>query len=154
MSGESKIESAVRALLNPVIEGEGYELVEVAYKKEGKDWFLRLFIDHENGIGLDDCQKISRAVDGVLDEADLVPHSYLLEVSSPGLERPLKKITDYQRFSGQKAEIKLFQPEAGSRRIVGIIQGVNDGQIMIETESGQRQVPFEQIASAHLVFEF
>lgn len=153
MSGESKVESAVRALLAPVIEGEGYELVEVEYKKEGKNWILRLFIDHEKGIGLDDCQKISGAVDGILDEADPIPHTYLLEVSSPGLERPLKKISDYQRFSGNKAEITLFQPEAGSRRMAGKLAGVEDGQIIIETETGQRLVPFEQIASAHLVFE-
>lgn len=159
MAENSKTIDIVRDLTAPVMAAAGYELVDVEYQKEGKDWILRLFIDHlqsesDRGIGLDDCQKVSHLVTEILDEKDPIPGTYMLEVSSPGLERPLKKIQDYQRFAGHKAEIKLFEPVDGSRRLTGKLLGVADGKIVLETESGTKQILFVQVAKAHLIFEF
>ena len=114
MAENIKIVSIVQELILPLLTAAGYELVDVEYQKEGQDWILRLFIDHLNpvadqAIGLDDCQQVSRLVTEILDEKDPIPGTYLLEVSSPGLERPLKKLDDFQRFAGRKAEIKLFE---------------------------------------------
>jgi len=154
LAGENRTVTLVRQMLEPLLATAGYELVDVEYQKEGRDWILRLYIDQETGIGLDDCQKVSHLVSELMDRDDPIPGAYLLEVSSPGLERPLKKMTDYQRFAGQKAEIRLFQPLDGSRRYTGKLLGVADGQVVLETGTGTKRFQPEQIAKAHLVYEF
>ncbi|MGI6065030.1 MAG: ribosome maturation factor RimP [Bacillota bacterium] len=154
MSKENKTEKVVRELVLPLIETDGFELVDVEYQKEGKNWVLRLFIDHEEGIDLDDCQHVSHIVSEILDEKDPIPHQYLLEVSSPGIERPLKTKNDFLRFRGQKALIKLFVPSDGKKEFTGELCGVDDNYLVIETSDGEKRIQLDHIAKAHLVYEF
>ena len=99
---------AVENLVKPLVESEKMELVDVEYRKEGKAWYLRIFIDKDGGVKIDDCQNISYQIEKLLDVEDIIPHSYTLEVSSPGIERPLKKFKDYERFNGKLAKIYLY----------------------------------------------
>lgn len=145
----------VEELAAPVVEANNMELVDVSYAKEGGRWFLRLFIDKPGGVSLDDCQLISRAVEAVLDEYDPVPHSYTLEVSSPGLDRPLKKLADFERFAGKKVSLSTFGPIEGQRRFKGILKGVEDKKnIKLEVAGQDVSIPHEKVAKAKLVPEF
>src|SRR3990167_9137109 len=99
------VTTAVENLVKPIVESEGMELVDVEYKKEGKTWYLRIFIDKNAGVTLDDCQNISYQIEKLLDVEDIISDSYTLEVSSPGIERPLKKISDYNRFKNRLVKI-------------------------------------------------
>ena len=148
----SKITSLLAEKITPVVEESGYELVDVEYKKEGKNWYLRIFIDKANGITLDDCQIVSRRLDELLDEWDIIPNAYFLEVSSPGLERPLKKPTDYQRFTGKKVKIKTNETISDRKNFVGEIMGIDDGVVIIQVEGQEKHIPFNKISSAKLVF--
>lgn len=149
------IAAAIEELVNPIVEANNLELVDVVYVKEGGRWFLRLFIDKEDGrIGLDDCQLISRAIEPVLDEHDLIPNSYSLEVSSPGLERPLKKLSDFDRFKGKRASINTFAPINGQKRFKGVLNGILDTGVRLSIADQEVIIPFEQVAKAKLVAEF
>lgn len=106
----SKIEQIAKDLVMPVLEKNNFELVDVEYKKEGSHWYLRVYIDKEGGITLDDCQLVSEYLSDRLDEVDPIEHSYILEVSSPGLDRPLKKPRDFERNIGKEIEISLYAP--------------------------------------------
>ncbi|ATW24201.1 ribosome maturation factor RimP [Candidatus Formimonas warabiya] len=154
MLKESKVENLVRNIVLPLIEPAGYELVDVEYQKEGNHWVLRLFIDHEEGIDLDDCQWVSNLVGEELDKADPIPQAYLLEVSSPGIERPLKNAKDFDRFKGKKVEIKLFSPKNNQKEYVGILLGIENSQVALM--AGQVKILFnmDEIAKAKLVFDF
>ncbi|MDD2498409.1 MAG: ribosome maturation factor RimP [Desulfitobacteriaceae bacterium] len=154
MPKENKTEKIVRELVLPLIEPEGFELVDVEYQKEGRNWVLRLFIDQEKGIDLDDCQHVSNIVSDALDEKDPIPHQYLLEVSSPGIERPLKTKNDFLRFCGRKASIKLFLPLNGEKEFTGELGGVEDNSVVIKTGDGEKRVEIDHIAKAHLAYDF
>lgn len=147
--------TAVENLVKPVLESEKMELVNVEYKKEGRAWYLKIFIDKEDGVTLDDCQNISNQVERLLDVEDIIPHSYNLEVSSPGIERPLKKLADYHRFKGKIAKIYLYSPVNNKRGIVGKIMDVVNEVITIEEkESGEFiNISFKDISKAHLKYE-
>ena len=110
MSKREEYEQRTEELVMPLIEANHFELVDVEYVKEGSNWYLRVYIDKENGINIDDCELISRALSDLLDEKDFIEDSYILEVSSPGLTRPLKKTVDFTRSIGKKVELKLYQP--------------------------------------------
>lgn len=131
---KESIASRVEALAAPVAEGLGYELFDVEYVKEGPDFFLRLFITKEDGIAIDDCEAMSRAVDPLLDEADLIKDHYYLEVSSVGLDRPLKKEKDFRYFMGEMIEVKLFRPLDGTDYLVGQLVAYEDGKFQIELQ--------------------
>jgi ribosome maturation factor RimP len=150
-----KIEDVVTKLGTPVAEQLGLELVDVEYKKEGADWVLRCFIDSPNGVGIDECQHYSMALEKILDEKDPIPGSYLLEVSSPGLERPLKKETDFERFKGQMVRIKLHKALNGQKKYVGELLGyeINDQQVIIKVDQDTIAVPYQDIAKANLVVD-
>ncbi len=137
-------------------EWSEYELVEVAYVKEGPSRYLRLFIDKEGGISHEDCQLVSKEISNYLDEVDPIKEEYILEVSSPGIERPLNKIEDYDRFAGRLAEVKLYAPINGLKLYVGEIKGVEDGNISLELEDdgADLKIPFDKISSAKLKFRF
>ncbi|MBI3599293.1 MAG: ribosome maturation factor RimP, partial [Nitrospinae bacterium] len=126
----------------------------VEYKKEGKGWYLRVFIDKEGGVALDDCQNISSQIERRLDVEDIIPHSYTLEVSSPGIERPLKKLTDYNRFKGKLVKIYLYSPVNNKKSIVGkIIDVVNEVIAIEESDSGEPiNINFKDISKAHLIY--
>lgn len=151
---KSRVVTAVEELITPVLDEMGIELVDVVYIKEGGRWFLRIFIDQPGGIGLDDCQRVSERIDPLLDEHDPVPHSYALEVSSPGIERPLKKLADFERFTGRKISINTFVPVEGGRRFKGVLVAASNHSVTLEADGNSVVIPMEQVASARLVAEF
>ncbi len=146
--------STVEGIVAPVLDEMGIELVDIVYIKEGGRWFLRLFIDKPGGVGLDDCQRVSERIDPLLDEHDPIPNSYTLEVSSPGIERPLKKPADFERFTGRKIRLTTFVPVEGRRKFKGVLVAANNHSITLDNEGSTVVIPMEQVASARLVAEF
>lgn len=137
----SKITDKVEALARPVVEEAGCELWSVEYVKEAGAWYLRIFIDKEGGVGITDCETISRRLDPILDEADPIPDSYVFEVGSAGAERELKRPSDFERFIGSEVEVKLYQPLDGRKAIVGTLNAYNDGAVTVSgTELKKEQV--------------
>lgn len=137
-------------LIDPLVSEMGFELVQLDYIT-GKSGKLHLCIDHLNGILLDDCAMISSAVSDLLDREDPIAHSYTLEVSSPGLERPLTKIEHYRRFKGEKVKLKVRENMAGERKYSGILEDVKPNYIIVEVEDGTKmQILFENINRANL----
>ncbi|MBJ6726743.1 ribosome maturation factor RimP [Geomesophilobacter sediminis] len=138
----------------------GMELVDLEYKREGRDMVLRLFIDKEGGVSLDDCSTVSRELSDLLDVEDLISGHYTLEVSSPGICRPLKKIEDYQRYAGKLVKVRTFElleDEAGHKRktFLGKLLGVEAGAVKIHLNEGPNaSIPLEKVAKANLEFEF
>jgi ribosome maturation factor RimP len=150
------IERRVFALAEPLCANLNAELVAVEWQKSGRDWTLRLFIDTEGGVGHELCAEVSRAVGDALDALDFIEPSYNLEVSSPGLERPLLKPADFQRFAGEPVAVKLFAAQDGKKEFFGTLEGYTpEGVVVIEERTEKRLVfaPAE-IAKAHLVFKF
>lgn len=142
----SKISDKVEALARPVVEEEGCKLWSVEYIKEAGTWYLRIFIDKDGGVGIADCEAISRRLDPILDEADPIPESYVFEVGSAGAERELKRPSDFEQFIGSDVEVKLYQPYGGRKTLVGTLEEYNDGNI---TVSGV-ELKKEQIAQVKL----
>jgi len=142
----SKISDKVEALARPVVEEEGCKLWSVEYIKEAGTWYLRIFIDKDGGVGIADCEAISRRLDPILDEADPIPESYVFEVGSAGAERELKRPSDFEQFIGSDVEVKLYQPYEGRKTLVGTLDEYNDGNI---TVSGV-ELKKEQIAQVRL----
>lgn len=128
--------SEISKIVLPIVENHGCELVDVEFIKEGSAWFLRIYIDKPGGVFIDDCQVVSEDVSDKLDELDPIEQSYYLEVSSPGLERPLKKDSDYQKCIGEKIELKLYTELNGKKVFQGILVGVADDKIIVEIGGG------------------
>ena len=157
---ENVAERATR-LLEPVLERDGYELVEVEWLRAGPRWTLRLYIDKPGGVGIEDCQLVSRTVDPILDAEDLIEPAYELEVSSPGVERPLRKPADFGRFAGQRAHVKAFGPveatapgSPGRKSWTGVLRGFRDGAVEIDVDGVLHRIPHDRIAKAHLEYDF
>lgn len=129
----SKVTEKVEALARPVVEDEGCELWSVEYVREAGSWYLRVFIDKDGGVGIDDCERISRRLDPVLDEADPIPDSYVFEVGSAGAERELKRPSDFEKFMGSEVEVKLYQPYEGKKPLVGKLEGFDNGDITVSS---------------------
>ncbi len=150
----------VTELAEPLAASLGVELVEVEYKQEGGRMVLRLFIDREGGVTLDDCAAVSRELAEVLDVEDFIHGRYNLEVSSPGLDRPLKKPSDYERFAGRLVKIKTFEllpDDAGNMRktFTGELLGLEEGVVRLRLSEGQTAgVPLDKVAKANLEFDF
>jgi ribosome maturation factor RimP len=153
----------VQALLLPVLDEKGCELVDLEYQREGQGWVLRLFIDQPGGITLDVCAEVSREVSVLLEVEDLIDTAYNLEVSSPGLDRPLTKPGDYERFSGRLVKIKtrvavdVEGKGRGRKTFTGVLRGLCDGKVIIELKekNGFRvELPLEDIDKANLEIEF
>lgn len=149
-----KIANVVSEMVLPVVQEAGLELVDVEFVKEGGHWYLRVFIDKSGGVQLEDCQHVSEKVEKILDEKDPVPHSYFLEVSSPGIERPLKKPADYSRFAGKLANITTYMPFHGKKKIIGRIVGLRGDEVILEVDGAELPIPLQQVASARLEVEF
>ena len=145
---------SVAQLAQPVVEAAGLELVDVEFIKEGGGWYLRIFIDKPGGVGLEDCQAVSQKVDRLLDETDPIQYSYRLEVSSPGLERPLKKQSDYQRFEGRLVTVTTCAPVGGCNKFTGYLKGLRDGDVVLVRENREYVIALDQIASTRLAVEF
>ncbi|PKM83592.1 MAG: ribosome maturation factor RimP [Firmicutes bacterium HGW-Firmicutes-13] len=150
-----KINDIVVEIIEPFLAENNFELVDVEFTKEGKNYYLRVFIDKPGGITLDDCKLVSEELSRSLDREEPIEQSYLLEVSSPGLERPLKKEADFERFKGRKVKIKTFTSIEGKKAFEGILKGCSEGKINIEIEEGKSLlIPYDKVAKANLVFEF
>ena len=134
--------------------GKIRELVDVEFVKEGPHWVLRIFLDRPDGIDIEDCQEVSTALSQRLDDEDPIPQAYSLEVSSPGLERPLKKIEDFQRFSGERVQIKTYRAEAGRKKFIGVLLGLADDNVELELDDEKITIPWDNIAKANLFPEF
>jgi len=148
------ISSKVEDLIIPVIQGNNLDLVDIQYVKEGKEWYLRVFIDKPDGITLDDCELVSREVGQLLDENDPVKTSYILEVSSPGIERPLKKEKDYLRFLGSKVIIKTFDAINDQKIFVGYLKEFKEGVVTVTVDEKDVDISLDKIASANLAVDF
>jgi ribosome maturation factor RimP len=138
-------------ILEPVITAMGYELVGVAYHPGNA--LLRVYIDKESGIDVADCQRVSHQIGGVLDVEDPIPGNYTLEVSSPGLDRPLFIEAHFVRFAGHQVQVQLDMPLNGRRKLSGLLKGVRDGQVAIEIDGVDWLVPLERIGKARLIPE-
>lgn len=150
----SNIELKVTNLLKSVIEDLGYDLYDVQYVKEGKDYYLRITIDKNGGINIQDCEKVNDAINDILDEADIIKDMYFLEVSSPGLERVLRKESHFLSQIGNMVIINLFKPIDKQKEIKGILKEYNGSSIILETEEKEMQINLNDIALAKTVFDF
>ncbi|MBR5381687.1 MAG: ribosome maturation factor RimP [Oscillospiraceae bacterium] len=146
----SKITEIVRKLAEPVAAAEGCEIWDVEYVREATGFVLRVYIDKEGGVSIDDCERVSRRLDPLLDEADPIPDSYTFEVSSAGAERHLKRPSDFERFMGSLVEVKLYSAKNGAKQFVGTLAGYENGNVSV-TANGE-MTTFEQgdIASVRL----
>lgn len=140
----------IEALVTPVIEQEGGELVDLQWRKEGPQWVLRLFLDKPNGITLDDCAYFSDRVSATLDDGDKISRSYVLEVSSPGLDRVIKKDKDFERFAGKPVKLRLKLPDNGQRRFTGILKGLSEGKVSVQVEKDLKAFARENIDELRL----
>lgn len=148
------VEQQVRVLVEPIIKEKGLELVDVEYMKEGAHWYLRLFIDKDGGVDIDDCSGVSHAVSDLLDTSNIILQSYVLEVSSPGLERPLKKSEDFQRFQGELITVKTKKLFEGYQEFSGYLIGLENDEIILEYEGKRMAIPRSVVKKAHLSLEF
>ncbi|MGO0122991.1 ribosome maturation factor RimP [Desulfothermobacter acidiphilus] len=154
MATGAKVAETVARLAQPLVERLGLELVEVEYRKEGGRWILRVFIDKPGGVTLDDCEALSELLGELLDQEDPIPHAYFLEVSSPGVERPLKKVDDFKRFVGHEIRVSTLTPVQGRRRFTGELLSADEEAIRLRTETGEVTLPHRLIAKANLVFRW
>ncbi|MCM3587187.1 ribosome maturation factor RimP [Mesobacillus maritimus] len=154
----SKVTEVVEELLTPILTNLDLELVDIEYVKEGKNWFLRIYIDKENGVDIEECGVVSERLSEKLDELDPIPHNYFLEVSSPGAERPLKKTQDYQKSIGKNVFIKTYEPIDGEKTFEGTLAAFDGDVVTIEVKIKTRKkevtIPFDKIASARLAVTF
>ena len=139
------------SLLEAPIGALGYEVVELEFHPQGRGGLLRVFIDKDGGVTVDDCEIVSRQVSAVLDVEDPIPGAYTLEVSSPGLDRPLRKAADFARFAGQQARIDLSLPLEGRRRFAGALKGCETDEVSIEVDGVLHKLPLSGISKARLV---
>lgn len=149
----SRITDEVRKLAEPVVRDAGCELWDVEFVKEAGEYFLRVFIDRDGGVSIDNCEAVSRALDPLLDEADPIPQSYTFEVSSAGAERPLKRPSDFEKFMGSPVMVKLYAPKGGSREHPGKLAGFEDGAVVLDTSAGRERFEKNEIAGVRLRIE-
>ena len=155
MAKRDEYEAKVEAFLLPVMEENGFELVDVEYVKEAGTWYLRAYIDKPGGFTVDDCEMVSRKLGDLLDKEDFIDESYILEVSSPGLGRPLKKEKDFKRSLGEQVEIRLYKAVDRQKEFVGALKAYDENTVTIEYEDGAEST-FERkdIALIRLAFDF
>ena len=150
-----KVTDLTARLAAPIVEEQGCSLWDVEYVKEGGSWYLRAYIDKPGGITVDDCEVVNRALGDLLDEHDFIEDSYILEISSPGLGRPLKKERDFERSLGEEVEIRTYRMVNKEKEFRGILKAYDKDTVTIETEEGQEQVfERENIALIRLAFDF
>ncbi|HYF83010.1 MAG TPA: ribosome maturation factor RimP [Clostridia bacterium] len=149
-----KVEDIVYDLAKPIVDRNNFELVEVELKKEGADWYLRVYIDKEGGITIDDCQAVSQELSDLLDETDPIEQSYIFEVSSPGIDRPLKTDRDYEKNNGKLVEIKLFSPLDGKKAYEGVLKGHTADKVEIEADGKDIHIEKISIALIRPVIKF
>ncbi len=144
------IEKKIEKISRPILDSLGVELVDIEFRREPNGWVLRLYIDKEGGVNLDDCSVVSGEVGMAMDVEELIDHPYNIEVSSPGLTRPLKKLKDFERFSGRKVKIKCFEALCGRKSFVCMLNGVDGENIIVTLDGDEMKIPFGNIAKANL----
>jgi len=137
LSFREHVETLAEEILIPILEENKFELVDVEYVKEASNWYLRIFIDKDGGVTIDDCELVSRAFDSEFEDKDPIKEPYILEVSSPGLDRPLKKDKDFARSLGEKVEVKLYKSINKKKEFVGLLKSYDDDSITLELEDGE-----------------
>ena len=150
----SNIETKVDNLLRKIIEDLGYELYDVVYEKEGKDYYLRIFIDKDGGIDLNDCETVNNAINDILDEADYIKNQYFLEVSSPGLERTLRKKEHFMKQIGNEIMVKLYRPKDKKKEFSGTLTCYNDDSIGLDIQGNEIKIDLKDIALAKTIFNW
>ena len=154
MSKRETYEEKAAALLAPIIDRNGFELVDVEYVKEGSQWYLRGYIDKPGGITINDCEAVSREFSDLLDRDDFIPDSYILEISSPGLDRPLKKPRDFERNLGKEVEIRTYKPIDRKKEFVGELVSFSDHSVVIRMDGEEKTFEKTDIALVRLYIEF
>lgn len=154
----SKVAEVVEGMVTPILAEIGLELVDIEYVKEGKEYFLRVFIDKETGVDIEECGIVSEKLSEKLDEVDPIPHNYFLEVSSPGAERPLKKDKDFTKAIGKNVFIKTYEPINGEKTFEGILTQFDGETVIVEVKIKTRkksiEIPYAKIANARLAVTF
>ena len=155
MTKRESYEQKTEDILNPIVDEYGFELVDVEYVKESSTWYLRAYIDKPDGISIDDCEAVSRRLSDILDEKDYIDEAYILEVSSPGLGRPLKKEKDYKRSLGKEVEIRTYRMIEKQKEFTGILKEYDETTVTIEDDGGNvRTFEKADIALIRLAFDF
>lgn len=155
MSGSVSTEKRLDAMLRPTVEEMGYEIADIEFVKEGPNWYLRVYVDKEGGVTIDDCELISKELEKILDENDPIEQAYFLEISSPGIDRPLKKKEDFIKFNGEAVDIKLYRTFEGSKEYTGRLKAYGeDGSVTIETDTKELTFAKKDIASVRLAVIF
>ncbi len=154
MANGKKIADVVTELLTPVINDLGYDVWDIEYVREAAEWFLRITIDSPDGIDIDDCEKVHRAIDPVLDEADPIEDAYRLEVSSPGLERDIRTDLHFEACIGEKIVCKLFTKLEGKKEYTGRLCAYENKQIVLDTEEGEVTIDRKLASKVRTVFDF
>ena len=152
--GKTSIYQSVADLIKPTLEGNGIELVDVEYKKTGKIWALRVFIDKNQGVTVHDCQELSREIEDLIEIHELIDDHYVLEVSSPGLDRPLKKAADFLRNKGKRIQIKTYSPINNKKENAGTVIDFVNGTLFLEDKKNILKISLTEIAQAKLIIKF
>ncbi|MGQ9694295.1 MAG: ribosome maturation factor RimP [Thermodesulfobacteriota bacterium] len=155
MSQLEKIIEEVRQLAEPMLRAQGFELVDVEYQRERQGWVLRIYIDRQGGVNIENCAEVNRELGTILDVHDIIPNPYTLEVSSPGLTRPLKKLDDFSRYQGRLIKVKTWQPIGKRGRIFkGRLMGIDGEKIIVKVDNEVIEIHFPSIAKANLEIDF
>ena len=149
-----KLLGEIRQVIDPILHPQGLGLVDLEYQRESRGWVLRLYLDREGGVTLDECVEVNREVGAVLEVKDLIPNPYVLEVSSPGLTRPLRKPEDFNKYRNRLVKIKLYEPLEGRKNFKGTLLGLEDERVLMEVEGRVYELPLQGIAKANLEIEF
>lgn len=150
----AKVTETVTQLALPIVEGAGCTLWDVEYVKEAGQWFLRVYIDKEGGVSIDDCEAVSRPLSDLLDEVDPIEGSYTFEVSSAGADRPLRKPEHFQQLMGAEVEVRLYRPREGRKEFVGLLRGYDDGDVTLEMAGAPVTFEKKEIALVRLYPRF
>lgn len=149
-----KITEQVWQFAEPIVQEKGCSLWDVEYVREGGEWFLRLYIDKDGGVDIADCEAVSRAVDPILDEKDPIPDSYHFEVCSAGLERALKRPSDFEKYMGANVLVKLYRPRDGAKELKGVLTGYADGDVTVEVAGSAVTLEKKEVALVRLYVDF
>lgn len=154
MTNISVIRDRVFSLIEPVLQDIGFELVEVEYLTMHGRWILRLYIDKEGGVTIDDCADVSRDLGDIIDVKEVIDHEYVLEVSSPGLNRPLRKEKDFIKAIGSRIKLKMIRDLEGQKNFTGRLKDYNNRTIYLETEGKLIELPFDDVEKSNLIYDF
>jgi len=151
---DQKVIDSVREILDSLLLGYGFELVDIEYRREGRGWVLRIYIDKDGGVSVEDCARISRELGALLDLNDIIPGTYNLEISSPGLTRALKKVRDFERFKGKLVKIKTMKDIQGRRVFIGRLIDFVGNVASVEMDGHVYFIPYDEIERANLELDF